>query len=254
VNWVPGTSAGGENYGWRQMEGDRCFNLAQPFVCTPSGAICAGSPACNDPSLTDPVVVYPHGSACSVTGGYVYRGCKLSAWQGAYFYGDYCAGFVRSFEMQAGVPANPLDVTSQVDPGGALVGGLTSFGTDARGEIYVASDSDGSVRRIVPPFAAIEVSGPGDGSPLRLAKAGDWTWQDLFATEDRPAALYRVYRGAVNGAYACVFLGTAALWPGGDPAIPSDGELYAYVVTAVDAAGAETSPGTTGTFDSASCP
>lgn len=62
INVSPGpTNAGrGLNYGWRLMEGTLCFN---PSI------------NCNSGSLTLPVLDYPHFSgACSVTGGYVYRG------------------------------------------------------------------------------------------------------------------------------------------------------------------------------------
>lgn len=254
VDWVSGASAGGMNYGWRQMEGEKCFNLSQIFTCTPTGATCSGSPSCNDPSFVDPVTAYAHGGPCSITGGFVYRGCKMPNYLGTYFYGDYCAGVVNSFQMSGGVATNPQDVTSQVDPGGVLTNGLTSFGTDAQGEIYVATEQNGSVLKFVPPFAALEVSGPGAGSTFVLAKTGDWSWEDLFVATDQTVSFYRVYRGAVNGAYVCVFKGTSNVWLGGDPASPSPGQVFAYVVTAVNAAGAETKPGTSGTFNAAPCP
>ncbi len=71
---------GGENYGWNRMEGNACF---QPS----SGCAMAG--------LTLPVLDYGHGDGCSIIGGYVYRGCRMPGYAGTYFYGDYCAGFVR---------------------------------------------------------------------------------------------------------------------------------------------------------------
>ena len=39
-----------------------------------------------------PVAEYSHADGgCSVTGGYVYRGSKVTAAAGRYFYGDYCS-------------------------------------------------------------------------------------------------------------------------------------------------------------------
>ena len=256
VNWVAGGTAGGDNYGWRQMEGLHCYNPAQTFTCAPSGAACAGSPPCNDASIKRPVVEYQHSAfgECAITGGYAYRGCRMPSYRGTYFYGDYCAGFVRTFRMSGGVATNPQDVTGQVDPGDTLAGSLSSFGVDAQGELYAVSDN-GFVRKIVPPFADLEVSGRGAADALRLAKTGDWTWEDLFLATDVPVASYRVYRGALGGAYSCVFKATSPKWPsGGDATNPAVGQLFAYVVSAVDGAGAETKTGTTGTFNAATCP
>ncbi len=256
VNWVAGTSTGGENYGWRQMEGFHCYNLNQTFTCNPAGAVCGGSPACNDPSINKPEVEFGHTAAgeCAITGGYAYRGCRMTSWQGTYFYGDYCAGFVRSFKMVGGVPTSLLDVTSQVDPGGTLVGSLTSFGVDGQGELFAVSQN-GFVNKFVPPFPALEVSAVGAGTELTLSKTGDWTWENLFLATEVPVSLYRVYRGAVNGAYSCVFKALSPKWSaGGDPANPAPGQLFAYVVSAVNASGQETKRGTTGTFNAATCP
>ena len=59
IDYQPVSSTGGENYGWRLMEGNNCFNP---------------STNCNDGSLTLPVLEYGHDLGCSVTGGYRYRG------------------------------------------------------------------------------------------------------------------------------------------------------------------------------------
>src|SRR4029077_2207076 len=138
VNYIPGGQAAGRNFGWRQMEGKHCFNVSMPQNCNPPGAVCAGSPACLDPLFTLPVLEYAHtGGACSITGGRVYRGCLMPNFSGAYFYGDYCAGFVRSLRMAGGTVTDEHDWTGGIDPGGILANSLTSFGQDADGEIYI---------------------------------------------------------------------------------------------------------------------
>jgi len=156
--------------------------------------------------------------------------------------------------MTAGVASDPKDVTQQLLPTGARFNSLTSFGVDGRGEQYVVQS--GRVWKIVPPYADLEVSGRGAANALRLDKPGDWTWEDIFLTIDVPVTSYRVYRGTIGGAYACVFRGTTPRWTaGGDPAIPDTGQLFAYVVTAVtDVYGLETSTGTAGIFDRSTCP
>jgi hypothetical protein len=88
-----------------------------------------------------------------------------------------------------------------------------------------------------------------------LGKTEDWTWEDLHYSSDHPVSLYRIYRGAPNGAYDCVHTATETRWPaGGDPTTPAEGQLFTYVVSALNAAGAETIPGTAGTFNGATCP
>ena len=81
-----------------------------------------------------------------MTGGVVYRGCRMPGYAGTYFYGDYCEGFVRSFRLQGGRPAEARDHTATVGRGISFV---SSFGVDLDGEMYVV-DHDGEVYRIVP--------------------------------------------------------------------------------------------------------
>jgi hypothetical protein len=55
-----------------------------------------------------------------------------------YFYGDYCTGIVRSFEIDQGRAVNAQDWTSVLrTQSGGRMEGLSSFGQDARGEIYL---------------------------------------------------------------------------------------------------------------------
>ncbi len=178
------------------------------------------------------------GGVCSITGGGVYRGCQMPGFFGAYFYGDYCAGFVKSFRMAGGLLTDPRDWTEAVAPGGALVNSLTSFGQDAQGEIYI-TDRDGTVLRIVPPFADLEVSGTGAASPFRL-DADAWRWEELEASTMHPVDHYRVYRGLPGGVFSCIFTTPDPQWAGGDPVMPSTGTVLAYVVTAVNPGGTET--------------
>ena len=126
VNVALAPNAGrGLNYGWRLMEGFLCFN---PFS------------NCNSGGLTLPVLDYAHLSgACSVTGGYVYRGSVVPTLKGTYFYADYCAGFVKSFRYQNGQPTEQTE-WPLLSPPGSLV---TSFGEDAAGELYITTQGGG---------------------------------------------------------------------------------------------------------------
>jgi hypothetical protein len=126
VDAVLAPSAGRQiNFGWRIMEGFLCFN-------PPSG--------CNTSGLTLPILDYTHDDgACSIIGGYVYRGTLNPAATGRYFYADFCAGFVRSFQLQNGQPGSQNSWPLLSPPGNQI----TSFGEDARGELYLMTLAGG---------------------------------------------------------------------------------------------------------------
>jgi glucose/arabinose dehydrogenase len=132
IDVAMGMSAGrGINFGWRLMEGFSCFDPTMN---------------CNAGGLTLPVVDYPHtDGACSVTGGYVYRGSAMPGLRGTYFYGDFCAGFVRSFRYSNGQATEQLEWPLLRPPGN----GLTSFGQDNAGELYVLNQG-GGLWKVVP--------------------------------------------------------------------------------------------------------
>ena len=239
VNYVPAAQAAGRNYGWRAMEGKHCFNPSMATNCFASAVTCTGSPACMDPSLTQPVLEVSHAEGvCSITGGQVYRGCLMPDFSGTYFFGDFCAGFVKSFRVAGGQITDEQTWTDAVAPGGVLVNSLTSFGQDAQGEVYI-TDRDGTVLRILPLFTDLEVSGKGAAEPFHL-DADAWRWEDLQASTTHPVDHYRIYRGRPGGVFSCIFTTPVPEWTGGDPALPSTGTVLAYVVTAISPGGEET--------------
>ncbi|HET9328092.1 MAG TPA: PQQ-dependent sugar dehydrogenase, partial [Candidatus Eisenbacteria bacterium] len=119
----------GANYGWSITEGNDCFNP---------------SSGCNRTGLTAPILAYDHvGPDCAVIGGYVYRGADIPSLQGTYFYGDHCAGWIKSFKLSGGF-ATQLTDWPNLDPNG----NISSFGQDSRGELYVMTIG-GSLYKIV---------------------------------------------------------------------------------------------------------
>ena len=242
INWVPGTSTGGENYGWRSMEAAHCFNPGNPLDCNPLPTICLGAPACNAPSLTLPVKeISRSGGVCSITGGYPYRGCRISNFQGHYFWSDFCLGNVSSFLMDAGAVTLEADWTSTVDPG--LILDTTSFGLDGEGELYVV-DQGGTILKIVPPLSDFEVSGQGVLGPdmFRLSADALWTWEDLEASSSHPIDYYCVYRGLPNGRFDMQAASSTTQYAG-DTDIPNSSEMFAYLVTATSDGGVESGGG-----------
>lgn len=111
------------NFGWNRFEGrarygDETLLPGWPYVA--------------------PVAVYSHDAGCSVTGGYVDRGPAAGPLRGRYVYGDYCTGTVWSLRAGgAGLRKESLHVDQ-----------LSSFGEDARGDVYVASQ-EGPVYKLV---------------------------------------------------------------------------------------------------------
>jgi hypothetical protein len=140
VNRQPASSTGGENYGWKVMEGTFCHDTDPVDPNCP-----ALTPSCFDSSYTPAIYDYNNtgwgSAACSVTGGYVYRGSAIVGLQGVYVFGDFCGGFVWALEETS------PDVWTRSELA-SLSMGLTSFGEDAAGEIYVVHDDD--VYRVIP--------------------------------------------------------------------------------------------------------
>jgi uncharacterized protein (TIGR03437 family) len=119
----------GRNYGWATWEGTRC-NTQKP----------AGSPDCAALPMIQPMLEYDHSAGrCSITGGYVYRGARVTFPQGAYIYGDYCTGEIWQYQNGQ----NSLLMDSSLDSS------LAAFGEDEGGEIYVCDLDGGRVLRLV---------------------------------------------------------------------------------------------------------
>jgi hypothetical protein len=143
IDFQPAGSSGGENYGWRCMEGNHCTGL--------TGCTCDIN--CGGGLLVCPIHEYSHstdGFSCSITGGYVYRGCAMPDMNGIYFFADYCSDHIKSFRYSPGSGITEFtDRTTELDPAGATaITDITSFGEDAYGELYI-TDRNGEVFKII---------------------------------------------------------------------------------------------------------
>jgi glucose/arabinose dehydrogenase len=143
VNVVPDPTAGLYNFGWSACEGDQPFiDLdAERADRRPRSLLGAGT-------VLPPLIQYAHpqGGYCTargtVIGGYVYRGRRIPRLRGRYVFGDFCTGEIWSASV------------SRARAGGVRLelrgaGRLSSFGVDARGELY-ATSLGGSVFRLDP--------------------------------------------------------------------------------------------------------
>ncbi len=154
IDVQPAASTGGENYGWRLREGT---------IATPTGGVGGSAPA----GAIEPIHTYNHGSEpCeghSVTGGYVYRGAATSL-QGRYFFADYPSDRLWSVRWDGSDPSsfdgtNTTSFTDWTDteafkPDQGSLTGISSFGEDAAGELYIVT-LGGDVFLVPEPSAAL---------------------------------------------------------------------------------------------------
>lgn len=163
VNFQPaGTS--GYNFGWRFMEGDKCFDspaqgaegCVDAFVRI--DGVCVEPPGelCLEDGMYMPVATYEHDliqGGFSITGGYVYRGSALPGLVGKYIYTDFVSGNFWALDTSNApeFPSPELITAAIPPPEGSMEGEAfyTSFGEDNAGELYLVS-FDGSVYRLDP--------------------------------------------------------------------------------------------------------
>ena len=117
---------GGYNFGWSIFEGRRRFRPGRA------------------PGHVPPVLEHAHrpGGLCSIIGGHVVRDPALPALRGSYVYGDFCEPRLRAVDLSGGRARSDRAVGPRVD-------GMSSFGEDAQGRIYVTSVL-GPVYRLAP--------------------------------------------------------------------------------------------------------
>ncbi len=148
VDFQPASSTGGENYGWRLMEGFHCYNP---------------SSNCNDGTLTLPILEHTHSAGwCAIIGGYRYRGTAIPGLVGTYVYSDNCLGDIYG-ATQAGDGSWSTALVK------STTYSVSGFGEDEAGEVYVC-DLGGKIYRIDP--SPYPVPGAASLSPAAVI-AGD---------------------------------------------------------------------------------
>ena len=134
VDLQPAASGGGENYGWRVMEGAHCFDFSNFGNCAFVG--------CNTAGLALPILEYSGPNDCSVISGYRYRGTAIPSLVGTFVHGDFCAGEIRGGVESGGTWTS----TVLLSPG--LGFAISTFGEDEAGELYATDISHGTLLRV----------------------------------------------------------------------------------------------------------
>ncbi len=112
----------GGNYGW---------NIREALHHYPPGDTRTGS------DLIDPILEYNHKVGKSITGGFVYRGKRVPALEGAYLYADYVTGQV--WALWYDVDGKKIIANRTVRQSGTPV---ITFGEDDDGEVYFTSERE----------------------------------------------------------------------------------------------------------------
>lgn len=128
VDYLTVGAANGANFGWNAYEGNAPY---------PGGGGLVGP-------KVDPIATFSHSDGnCAITGGYVYRGPRVPGLRGRYIYADFCRGRIRSFVPHAN------GATGDRSLGINWGTGISSFGEDAKGNLYFTDLYGGGVYELV---------------------------------------------------------------------------------------------------------
>jgi glucose/arabinose dehydrogenase len=133
IDFQPAASTGGENYGWRAVEGTLVTGLN---TNVPANAVA-------------PVHEYTHSIGFSISGGYMYRGTAIPGLTGTYFFADYVSDNVWSFRFNGTASFDFTDRTAQLVPDAGTLDNISSFGEDSFGELYICDLTDGDLFKII---------------------------------------------------------------------------------------------------------
>lgn len=125
LNIQPGSSAGGENYGWPCFEAEFPYldcNVVTPFV--------------------PPAAYYDHTLGCAIIGGERYWGNRYPSLKGLYFFSDWCTSRIWALrERPSGWQVALLDEET-------LDWGVTGFVRDHDGELVIVNQPQAALYRL----------------------------------------------------------------------------------------------------------
>jgi hypothetical protein len=165
IDFQPAASAGGENYGWRIMQGDQFFNIPSGFNMSETN------------NLTLPVMEYSHDVGHCVIGGYVGRDASAPRMVGTYLYADYVDGQIWGLRKDGASwrSAQLADTTYSI----------SSFGQDEAGRIYFVDYKAGSLYSVIDEMLLIKgiSMGAGGSVTLKWDALANRTYQAQFSSD-----------------------------------------------------------------------
>lgn len=192
ISFQPGSSSGGENYGWRCRESAHDY---RPGDCDENTV------------LTDPVFEFANNKTfgCSVTGGHVYRGALHSDLFGKYLFTDYCSGNIWV------TTKNNNDFQTEL-LGQFVQNNYSSFAYDMSGETYLCERATGRIMKVstkgnckpVAHFKGFEEETVWTvGSPLEAGKANGLSYKWLLDGKELNETSNKLIPEA-TGTYTCI--------------------------------------------------
>ncbi len=181
IDFQAADSEGGENYGWRILEGSG-FNPTYDDQPAPANAV-------------PPVYDYGRGTGefqgFVTTGGYVYRGPDPEV-QGLYFFAD--VGSDNIWTIDPTDPYGSVDnIKSNIPPNIGTANNIVSFGEDSVGNLYfvkigttVTNTTTGAIYKLVTDAVVpgdFDGDGEVDGEDLVIWQEGYGTNSDAEATD-----------------------------------------------------------------------
>lgn len=142
VNFLAQGGMGGENFGWKVMEGTNCYDPDPIDTDCPVGTY-----SCNDDAYTDPVFEYGHDAngGYSITGGYVLGGCRYPYIDDLYI----CADFVSANSWLVASNGFTVDVVGAPSS-------ISTYGVGNDGQVYLSTlngniyrVNDGNIARVI---------------------------------------------------------------------------------------------------------
>jgi len=146
IDFQPGSSPGGENYGWR------CRDASHEFLDSTTNP--CGTCESHTCPWVDPIFELQHPTAKAFIGGHVYRGAAIPSLNGAYVFADNSTNRVYSFRYDGSELTDLVDLTESLTPSEGSFASISSFGEDAAGELYICSWLSGEIHKIVPDVLA----------------------------------------------------------------------------------------------------
>ena len=197
IDFQPATSTGGENYGWRCYEGNHSF---ETNGCEPMN------------TMAFPIFEYQNSFSsgdCSVTGGFVYRGCEMPALFGHYIFADYCSGRFWSITPDA----NSTSGWTGVELANFTDDNFAGFGENSDGELFVAGLKTGKISKVVstsPILVATHEACEGEGNgaityAIPTDQLIEATWNDGSTEITRSNLSPGMYSVEINTSNGCVF-------------------------------------------------
>lgn len=155
INYLPWSEALGANFGWKIYEGLEPYNCGSELC--PNGA---EPPADLPARLEWPDVVYSHDEGCAVISGPVIRDPDMGSLTGRFITGDFCINRLYTYDPDGGTLSDRRPLNAFLPPGKDEHPTLNGFGEDARGKLYLFSNT-GGIYKMVPAGARKRSDGAG---------------------------------------------------------------------------------------------